>query len=51
MPKQLEENGITSEHVEFNDESLVKVIKNFTLEAGLPETSNVKLVHSAEKSL
>ena len=35
VPKQLEENGITSEHVEFNDESLVKVIKNFTLEAGL----------------
>ena len=35
VPKQLEENGITSDHVEFNDESLVKVIKNFTLEAGL----------------
>ena len=35
VPKQLDENGITKEHVKFNDESIEKVIKSFTLEAGL----------------
>jgi len=35
IPKQLFENGITKEHVEFTDESLSIVIKNFTAEAGL----------------
>lgn len=35
IPKQLEENGITPEHVEFTDESLSSVIRHFTAEAGL----------------
>lgn len=35
VPKQLEENGITGEHVEFHDEALKNVIKCFTSEAGL----------------
>jgi ATP-dependent Lon protease len=35
VPKQLEENGITEEHVEFHDEALKNVIKSFTSEAGL----------------
>lgn len=35
VPKQLEENGITTEHVEFHDEALKNVIKCFTSEAGL----------------
>jgi ATP-dependent Lon protease len=35
VPKQLEENGITREHVEFHDEALKNVIKCFTSEAGL----------------
>jgi ATP-dependent Lon protease len=35
IPKQLKENGITEAHVEFSDESLDSVIKNFTSEAGL----------------
>ncbi len=35
IPKQLDENGITVDHVEFTDEGLQSVIKNFTAEAGL----------------
>lgn len=35
IPKQLEENGITPEHVEFTDESISSVIRQFTAEAGL----------------
>ena len=35
VPKQMEENGITESHVEFSEDSLASVIKNFTLEAGL----------------
>ncbi len=35
VPKQLEENGITEEHVEFHDEALKNVIRSFTSEAGL----------------
>ncbi|MEC7274994.1 MAG: endopeptidase La [Bdellovibrionota bacterium] len=35
IPKQLEENGITSDHVEFTDEGLQSVIEHFTAEAGL----------------
>ena len=31
----MKENGITDEHVDFSDDSLSAVIKNFTLEAGL----------------
>ena len=35
VPKQMEENGITEEHIEFTDEGLSSVIKGFTSEAGL----------------
>ena len=35
IPKQLEENGITDDHVEFTDEGLQSVIEHFTAEAGL----------------
>jgi ATP-dependent Lon protease len=35
VPKQLEENGITEEHIQFHDEALKNVIKGFTSEAGL----------------
>lgn len=35
IPKQIDENGITDEHVEFSDESLISLINNFTSEAGL----------------
>lgn len=35
IPKQLEENGITEEHIEFSDDSLECVIAHFTAEAGL----------------
>lgn len=35
IPKQLEENGITDDYVEFSDEGIHSVIKNFTAEAGL----------------
>ena len=35
VPKQLEENGITAENVEFSEEGIVYLIKNFTVEAGL----------------
>jgi ATP-dependent Lon protease len=35
IPKQLEENGITDTNVEFQDDGISSVIKNFTMEAGL----------------
>ncbi|CBW25124.1 ATP-dependent protease [Halobacteriovorax marinus SJ] len=35
IPKQMNENGITDEHIEFTDEGVQTVIKNFTSEAGL----------------
>lgn len=35
IPKQMNENGITQEHVEFSDEGLKSVIQSFTSEAGL----------------
>lgn len=35
IPKQMDENGITNEHVEFHDEGVVSVIDGFTREAGL----------------
>ena len=35
VPKQMEENGITKDNVEFTDEGLSAVIRNFTAEAGL----------------
>lgn len=35
IPKQMQENGITSDHVEFTDEGVESVIKHFTSEAGL----------------
>jgi ATP-dependent Lon protease len=35
IPKQLEENGITDDHVDFTDEGLHSVIEHFTAEAGL----------------
>jgi ATP-dependent Lon protease len=35
IPKQLEENGISEDHVEFTDEGLQSVIEHFTAEAGL----------------
>ena len=35
VPKQMQENGITDEHIRFFDEGLESVIKHFTAEAGL----------------
>ncbi len=35
IPKQMDENGITDQHVEFTDEGVKSVIENFTSEAGL----------------
>jgi len=35
VPKQMEENGINNEHVEFSNEGLESLIKHFTSEAGL----------------
>jgi len=35
IPKQMKENGISEAHVDFSDDSVSAVIKNFTLEAGL----------------
>lgn len=35
IPKQMKENGVTPEHIEFSEGSIAKVIKNFTAEAGL----------------
>lgn len=35
IPKQMEENGITEDHVEFTEDGMRKVIDGFTREAGL----------------
>lgn len=35
IPKQMEENGVNSEHIEFHDEGVRAVIDGFTREAGL----------------
>ena len=35
IPKQMEENGISDEHIDFSDEALTQVIRHFTSEAGL----------------
>ena len=35
IPKQMDENGITTDHVEFHEEGVKKVIDGFTREAGL----------------
>ena len=35
IPKQLNENGINEDNIQFNDEALVNIIRHFTSEAGL----------------
>ena len=35
IPKQMQENGVTSKHIEFTDEGIETIIKYFTSEAGL----------------
>lgn len=35
IPKQMDENGITDDHIEFTDEGVESVINGFTREAGL----------------
>lgn len=35
IPKQMHENGITHEHIEFDDDAIRTIIKHFTSEAGL----------------
>ncbi len=35
IPKQMEENGVSDEHIEFTEESIAAVIRGFTREAGL----------------
>ena len=35
IPKQMDENGINDEHIEFHDEGVASVIKHYTAEAGL----------------
>lgn len=35
VPKQMDENGVTAEHIEFTDEGINQVIRGFTREAGL----------------
>lgn len=35
IPKQMEENGITNDHIKFHDEGVESVIRGFTREAGL----------------
>ena len=35
IPKQMEENGVSEQHIEFSDEGLETIIKYFTSEAGL----------------
>ena len=35
IPKQMEENGITDQHIEFHDEGVSSVIAGYTREAGL----------------
>ena len=37
IPKQMEENGVTAEHIQFSDDGLETIIKNFTAEVGLRE--------------
>ncbi|MGA1868061.1 MAG: endopeptidase La [bacterium] len=37
IPKQLEENGISSDQLAFTDEALLKIIREYTREAGLRE--------------
>ena len=35
IPKQMDENGINDEHIEFHDDGVASVIKHYTEEAGL----------------
>lgn len=35
IPKQMDENGINEEHIQFHDEGVISVIDGFTREAGL----------------
>ena len=35
IPKQLNENGITEDNIQFTDEALISIIRHFTSEAGL----------------
>ena len=35
IPKQIDENGITQDHIQFSDEALINIIRYFTSEAGL----------------
>ena len=35
IPKQMDENGIKDEHIEFHDDGVASVIKHYTAEAGL----------------
>ncbi|MBF0359744.1 MAG: endopeptidase La [Oligoflexia bacterium] len=35
IPKQMEENGINADNIEFSAESIIHIIRNFTAEAGL----------------
>ena len=35
IPKQMDENGITEDHIEFHDKGVISVIDGFTREAGL----------------
>ena len=35
IPRQIERNGITKEKIEFNEEAIVKIIADYTKEAGL----------------
>ncbi len=35
VPKQIEENGLTAEHVVFHDAAVTKIIRDYTREAGL----------------
>ena len=35
IPKQINENGITQDNIQFSDEALINVIRHFTSEAGL----------------
>src|SRR3712207_950058 len=35
VPKQRKENGITEEHLEFSDDGLLRVIREYTREAGV----------------
>lgn len=35
VPKQMDENGVTADHIEFTDDGINQVIRGFTREAGL----------------